>query len=287
MSLAGIHADTLSFRKRGQAALWLFRKISRQYHIIYHLSGCSAPFCLLARLCGKRMICHWTGSDTLRFQGKRSLFRRMGIWVQRNLVDLQMADSEIIQKELKEVGIEAHLLRLLPKTILGKITDLPEQPVVLSYWNDKRFDFYNGPLVFKLAEDYPKVKFLIALATGKDLTQVPKNVHFLGQVSNMSDIYHKCTCLVRMPRHDGLSAMVLEAMAHGRYVIYNQKCLYTNFAEDYNSARQALEKILRKTQPNFEGAEYVGQNFNTEREALELRRLLEFAFGEITTDNPQ
>jgi len=282
MSKTGIKADTLRpFKKRGQSTVWLFSKKSRPYRIIYHLGGCSAIFCVLARLKGKRMVSHWIGTDVMRYQGKLNVIKRMSIWVHQHLVGLQLADSEIIQEELRSIGIETNLLRLLPEAIIGQVTPLPEKPVVLSYWDDERLDFYGGNIVLALAREFPEVDFLIALATGKGLTNIPPNVRFLGLVGNMPEIYQKCTCLIRIPRHDGLSAMVLEAMANGRYVIYNKKYPFTNFATDFDSAHKALEEILKKQQPNVEGADYIKDNFSIDVEANRLRQLMENRFGSI------
>lgn len=282
MARVGIKADTLTaFKKRGQSTLWLFSAKSRPYGIIYHLGGCTAIFCVLARLRGKRMVSHWIGTDAMRYQGKLNLIKRLAIWVHQHLVDLELADSEIIQEELRAIGIETKLLRLLPQAIVSEVTALPEESRVLSYWFDDRFDFYGGPIIFALARAFSETEFLIVQASGKGLRDIPANVRFLGLVNNMPEIYRKCTCLIRMPRHDGLSAMVLEAMAHGRYVIYNHQVSFTNLATDYDTAYQALQEILNKREPNFAGAEYVKKNFNIEVEANHLKELMEDSFGSI------
>jgi len=280
MNKAGIKADTLAtFKRAGQYTRWLFSRKSRPYRIIYVLGGQATTLCILARLRGKRMITHWIGSDAMQYHGKLNLRKRLGIWVHKHLVDLELADSKIIQEELRSIGIETNLLRLLPQTIIGEVTALPEEPTVLSYWGDERFDFYGGRTVFALAKAFPDVKFLIAQASGKGLTDVPANVRFLGLVDNMPELYRKCTCLVRMPRHDGLSAMVLEAMAHGRYVIYNHNFTFASFANDFDSACKALEEILGKQEPNYEGADYIKKNFNIDNESNRLRELIESSFG--------
>jgi len=196
-------------------------------------------------------------------------------------VDLQLADSEIIQEELKGIGIEARLLRLLPQAIVAEVSPLPEKPAVLSYWDDSRFDFYGGNVVFALARAFPEVKFVIARAAGKGLAAVPANVRFLGMVKDLSAAYRDCTCMVRMPEHDGLSAMVLEAMANGRYVIYNKKFPFAAYANDFDSAKKALEEILKKQRPNTEGADYIKRTFDIRNEARNLRQLMEQTFGTI------
>jgi hypothetical protein len=227
------------------------------------------------------MVSHWIGSDAMRYQGRLNLIKRLGIWVHQHFVALELADSEIIQEELRSVGIETNLLRLLPQAIVGEVTPLPEEPIVVSYWFDERFDFYGGPIVFALARAFPHVKFLIVQASGKGLRDIPANVRFLGFVDNMPEIYRNCTCLVRMPLHDGLGAMVLEAMANGRYVIYNHKVPFTSFAQDFDSARKVLEEILNKQSPNSEGADYIKKNFSIDEQANRLRELMENSFGSI------
>lgn len=279
MEKAGIKADVMElFTRRGQSTAWLFSKKSTPYGIIYHLGGCSAIFCVLAKLRGKRMVSHWIGTDVMRYHGKINPIKWFSVWVHRHLVDLQLADSEIIQEELRSIGIETNLLRLLPEAIIGQVTPLPEQPVVLSYWDEERFEFYGGDLVIALAKAFPEIKFIIARATGKGLSSIPKNVQFLGFVEEMSKIYRDCTCLIRIPKHDGLSAMVLETMANGRYIIYNQKFPFTSYATDFDSARKTLEGILRKQQPNIDGADYVKKNFSIDVEANSLRKLMNETF---------
>ncbi len=276
MNKAGIKADVMEhFTRRGQSTVWLFSRKSRPYRIIYHLGGCSAIYCVLARLRGKQMVSHWIGTDAMCYHGKMNPFKRLSVWVHRHLVALQLADSEIIQEELRGIGIETKLLRLLPEAIIGQVTPLPEQPVILSYWDDKRFEFYGGDIVIALAKAFPEVKFVIVRATGKGLVEVPSNVEFLGMVDNMPEIYRSSTCLIRIPEHDGLSAMVLEAMANGRYVIYNHKCPCAYFATDFNSVCKALEKIMRKKTPSIEGAEYIKKNFSIDAEAMRLQKLME------------
>jgi hypothetical protein len=284
MKKAGIEADMLNLKGEVPSALWLFSSKSRPYRIIYHLGGCSGIFCILARLRGKRVVNHWIGTDVMRYSGKLSLRNRLGIWVHQHLVDLEFTDAKILQDELMAVGIKTDIVRLLSQTIIAEVTALPKEPTVLSYWHDERFHFYGGPIVFALAKAFPSVKFLITLATGKGLTEVPANIQFLGLVDNMAEVYRKCTCVIRMPQHDGFSVMVLEAMARGRYVIYNhehRELSFTSIAKDFDSARKSLEEILNKREPNLAGADYVKKNFSIDNEAARLRKLMENAFGSV------
>lgn len=275
MQKTGIKAETVVFRRRGEGLLWLLGKGGRKYDIIYHLSAGSALFCIVAKLRGSLVVNHWIGSDMCRYHGPFSLHKRISTLIQNTFVDLHLSDSEIIQDELLRIGIKSELVRLLPESLIGEVCQLPSEPTVLAYWMDSRFEFYGGPLVLQLAEEFPEVKFIIVRATGSGLKHKPANVEFLGFVTNMPDIYKKCDCLIRMPEHDGLSAMVLETMSRGRYVIYNKQLPFTHFANDYESARKALKEILAKKNPNIDGAVFVRENFDVAREAVRLRELLE------------
>ena len=53
------------------------------------------------------------------------------------------------------------------------------------------------------------------------------------------------------------------------------------YAGDFDSAKKALEEILKKQQPNSEGANYIKKNFSIEGEACRLRELMESAFGSV------
>ena len=125
----------------------------------------------------------------------------------------------------------------------------------------------------RLARDFPEIEFNILKATASD-ESTPQNLHLLGPRDDMEAVYRNSTVLIRIPEHDSLSAMVLEVLARGRYVIYNKQFPNCHFASDYDSAKIALQEIMKLTVPNTKGAEFIKENFSPAKEAEKLKQIL-------------
>jgi hypothetical protein len=122
--------------------------------------------------------------------------------------------------ELAEAGITA---TNVPLSVVETVEPAPPPPpplTLLSYLPTRKFDFYNGATVLSLASRFPDVRFLIVGDDGTD-RGATKNVEFLGYQRDIDKVYARSHALLRLPRHDGLSYMVLEALNHGRQVIWN------------------------------------------------------------------
>ncbi len=241
--------------------------------VIHVVSPCwgSRYLCWLAHGFGKKVFLHWIGSDVLDpvegivapGQGKKRDW-----WIRH--ADAHFADSPALVDALAEIGIHAELFRLLTDTILYEDEMLlPPSHAVLAYWSPGRRRFYGGDLVEQLASEYPEIPFYI-MGVNADGEDRPSNLHSLGWVDDPEELYRKTSILIRMPRHDSLSTMVLEALARGRWVIYSHAFPHTEFAETLDDARKALNRCLARTDLNLAGREYVRQTFHP---AAESRRL--------------
>jgi glycosyltransferase involved in cell wall biosynthesis len=177
-----------------------------------------------------------------------------------------MADSPALATELAQMDIHAPVVRLLPLAIEADVEPLPPAFTILSFWWDGRRDFYGGHIVLELAREMPDVQFLIAGATGAGESPSP-NVQFLGFQDDLSQTYRRSSLLIRLPEHDSLSAMVLEMLARGRYVIYNRSVDGCHLAADIAQVRSAIQDIRTKPQPNEQGARAVREQFSLDREA--------------------
>ena len=107
----------------------------------------------------------------------------------------------------------------------------------------------------------------------------PKNVCFLGRLPNLADIYPQVSVYLRLVEHDSLSAMVLEALARGRYVIYSKDLPFTETAGSFDEAHEALARLLARKRPNEAGAEYVRKHYRLDEQAEKLRRLYDRWIG--------
>ena len=168
----------------------------------------------VCRALQRKVVKHWVGSDVLR--AREPLVHEQHA---TGLVEHWAVAGHLVD-ELAEAGIPA---TPVPLSVVDAVTPTPLPPsplTVLSYLPTRKFDFYNGATVLSLASRFPDVHFLVVGSDGADRSAT-KNVEFLGYQREMDAIYARSHVLLRLPRHDGLSYMVLEALNHGRHVIWN------------------------------------------------------------------
>jgi hypothetical protein len=272
---AGLHAEVTDTRGRFALLKWAVKGHWRRFDVIHHAIGIwKWKIALILMLVPRPIIWHWIGTDVLDFQrnaqmGWRGFILRLAAY---RGAKAHLADSPELAEELQELGIKAQVVRLLPKQIEAEIEPLPQKFSVLSFWWDGRRDFYGGGIVFELAKEFPDIKFRVVGTTGEN-EKVSPNVEFLGFQKDLSKIYSESSVLIRIPEHDSMSAMVLEMLARGRYVIYNKKLQGCHFANDVSEARKAFQLIMKKTTPNTEGAEMVREYFSLDKEATKLNQI--------------
>jgi glycosyltransferase involved in cell wall biosynthesis len=255
---------------------WLIRGQWRRYDAFYRIGGSGSWMYNFILFCtGKPIIWHWIGSDVLLLRNSR-----LDLWVQKFLQRhkfnywprLHAADSPDVQMELYSLGITSEVIRLLPERIEAAVEPLPETFTVLSYWLENRKTFYGGDIVMQFAREMPEIKFLILGAREDDYASLP-NVTFLGWQTNLESFYSQSSVLIRLPEHDSLSAMVLEMLARGRYIIYNKKMTGCHFARNYVETKEALEQIKMLNTPNHDGARYIQENFSVNQQVQKAAQL--------------
>lgn len=282
---AGMTCETIpDFPNKMTLIKWIVKGQWRQFDVIHHVRGISWFYGMIFALIGKPVIWHWIGTDVMCFGkiykgggGLRGILTRLAIkkWSYAHL-----ADSPELAKELASYGIKAEVVRLLPKAVEAEIEPLPQNPCVLSYWAPTSRDFYNAPIIMQLAKTFPDISFLIAGDDGNGIT-APDNVRFLGRLPNLAEIYSQVSVYIRLVKHDSLSAIVLEALARGRYVIYSKKFPCSEFAQDFIQSKKALEKMILIYEPNYAGAEYVRNNYNLKEQIGSIREKYEQWFDKL------
>lgn len=269
---AGIRVAQVSDTPRWLGLSWVLSRAFRRARVIHMVWGGHVVVSIAARLLGKTLVWHWIGTDVLGLRQRKGWVARLRRWIARRCVRAHLADSPELARELEVSGIHAEVCRLLPASIESEAMPLPEAFRVLSYWNDERMAFYGGRTILEVARRMPDVEFLIVGATGAGVT-APGNVRFLGQVSNLDPIYEKTSVFLRLPEHDSLSAMVLEALARGRFVVCNRDFPHCLRAETVDQVWTALRRLADAKAPNHDGAVFVQERFSLDREADGLRRL--------------
>ncbi len=269
---AGIAVAPVAGKPRWFGLSWIFSRTFLRAKVVHMVWGGHVIVSIAARLLGKTLVWHWIGSDILAFRGHHGA----ASWLRKRLahrsVRAHLADSPELAEELKELGIAAQVCRLLPSSIEAEVLPLPEKFRVLSYWTDERRTFYGGDLILELAKELDDIDFLIAGADGHDVPH-SSNVTFLGQRETLDHIYPRVWVFLRLPKHDSLSAMVLESLARGRYVIYNKAFPHCRRAETMSELRSTLREIRDLAEPNRAGAAFVKEQFSLQHEADILRRV--------------
>lgn len=217
----------------------------------------------IAKILNKKVVCHWIGSDVLEAMKKPKETLKF-----QKYIDLNLAGSQLLQEELLDIGIESIVENIILDDILIRNNKLRlKEHGVLVYLPTGREEFYGGKLIERLAKEFPKINFYIVANVNTDYLKNFKNIKNIGKVSleEMEEIYDKISILIRIPKHDGLSLMVLEALARGKEIIYKYEHPYTKKAEDYIQLKKQFELIIQKPpEYNLEAAKYVKENYSAD-----------------------
>ena len=259
----------------GSLATWLAgAQALRQADIIYLIGGqlqrWSRPDVLM-RLGKRPVVMHWVGSDVTfarnvvrARRASRALLRSPQHW----------AEVSWTARELRELGVNAEIVPLTSTRIHADVQPLPPDFTVLTYLPATRPDFYGRELVMRLAAETLEMRFLVVGSTGEGWN-APANVEFLGWRQEMDAVYARSTALLRLPAHDGLSFMVLEALAAGRYVFWNHPLEGVIQVSDANTAWTELQRLLARHRSgrlelNEPGRSAVREHFAPERVRAEI-----------------
>lgn len=215
----------------------------------------------IAKLFNKKVINHWIGSDILLAQ-KNDKYKKI-----QKYIDVNLACSPLIKEELYSMGIDAEDIPIIPAGLNTKYAKIPNKHQVLTYLPEGREEFYGIEAIRHLASKYKEINFNIVANTNKSLLDYD-NVKFLGYVKleDMDKIYDETSILIRLPEHDGLSLMLLEALLKGKEVIYTYDFPYVFTPQNLKDLELIFEKIIQQ-QPkrNSEAHEFVISNYNSDK----------------------
>ena len=236
-------------------------QIIKKFDIVHLISGCQRiKFLIWLRLLGKKTINHWIGTDVLRVS--RDTTSRLLARITDKLIDIQFAQLPNLVEELKIAGIKADYLPIVPP--VNNQLAITHKQGILMYVPWDRVDFHRGSELLELAKMFPDINFHIVDNEGKGLPSLP-NIHYRGWVSDMDEVWENVSILVRFPKHDGLSSMVLEALARGKWVIWNQHLSCCSYIQKIEDIPQELKKLLDKKMPNIEGRKFVLSEFDPQK----------------------
>ncbi len=210
----------------------------------------------LARL-GIPTLTLWIGSDVVLHApfASRAFAERSWHW----------CVASWLRDELTGAGIEAEVVRITPPHVPHPAPALPPRFAVLAYALQDRGELYGLEFVLELASRRPDIQFFLLGATPAE--SLPANVAALGWVGDMDAVMARTTIYVRPTAHDGLSNLVLEALANGRYVMWTYPFPGADAVDTVDAAEARLNELHRqyaegRLSPNTEGRAAVIEMFD-------------------------
>jgi glycosyltransferase involved in cell wall biosynthesis len=166
----------------------------------------------------KKLVLQWQGSDvSIAVQNYRS-----GKF-NRKYVDygVSFTDAEWLKKELSAIDVRAGILPFKHLAVTDRSAPFRTTDV-LSYIAQDNEKFYGIEQIEALATNFPSVNFHIVGSNGQALKS-PANVIYHGwvQQDKMKALLNEHAIFLRLTAHDGYSLAVMEAIANGNYVIWN------------------------------------------------------------------
>lgn len=213
---------------------------------------------------GIPIVMNWVGTDVLK---------AIKAYNEDNYIEeyisnpIHFCEVNWISDELNEVGINAEVCNFAsfdktfsPKNIKN------DKLTVLSYIPDNRSEFYGIATIIKLAENFSNVSFIIVGGTFKNYN-LPKNIKPMGWVTEMDQLYDEVDVCIRYTDHDGLSNFVLEGLARGKQVIYNNDFPNCYYSPNQEILFENFGKLLEafngnKDLTNLKGINFIKENFS-------------------------
>jgi hypothetical protein len=215
----------------------------------------------------KKVVIFWCGSDVLEGQAEYRA-GKSDPWVAERI---HWAGAPWLADEVRAMSLKCEYVPITWVPPVEELSPLPKVFSVLSYLPDaSRVSLYGIDQVCEAAQKMPYVRFtIVGLRPGQSL-KVPANVVVRQHQPNINQLLRETTVLWRPTRHDGLSFTVLEALAHGRHVIWSYPLTGALLARDAATSRAELERLfdLHETNAldvNSLGAEFVACNFSPDK----------------------
>lgn len=208
---------------------------------------------------GKKLIMQWAGTDVLKAIDN---YKRKSANPKFISKVKHFSEAPWLIEELKEVGIEAKQLYFTTFEERNSIkrSKLPDNFTILTYLGNNRADFYGLKHIIALAEALPDV-LINVVGENRLNQQLPNNIHMLGWVNDMEQLYNDSVVFIRMTKHDGFPNSVIEALSHGMYVCWNNKYLHTIHTPTSESLIKAVSKLKKDFSRNELNLNVAGQDF--------------------------
>ena len=221
-----------------------------------------------ARLLGpSKLVMLWSGSDAL-WAKKDAAAGKLHPWI---AAKTHWAVSPWIAEEVRSVGLDCEHVQVSFVPLVKDILPMPTKFSVLSYVpSGDKADLYGWDQIVEVAKALPSVNFKVVGLREPGRLFAPQNVKIEGWTDNLAIHIREASVIFRPVQHDGLSFMVLESMAQGRYVLYSYPLPGTTQARDAGEAIQELQRLGKLSEAqslgcNTDGVRIVEQEYSEPR----------------------
>lgn len=222
-------------------------------------------------LAKKKVVILWSGSDVIHAQNDYSQ-GKMSSWVAEKV---HWAVSPWVAEEVRSMGLPCECVQASFVTPVADPPPLPKKFSVLVYVASlEKKDLYGWDRMVEVADKLRSVEFnLVGLEAGQVL-KGPPNIKVHNRV-DIAPFYERASVLYRPVRHDGLSFMVLEALARGRHVLYSYPLPACTQVTSVDMACRELEKLqgLHEQQTlelNLAGIDLIHSDYDPDKVQADL-----------------
>ena len=225
--------------------------------------GCRKYFYLIIirYLLKKKIFVHFVGSDILRLKKVKVIDRINWIFALKTAHRIFTGAPWHVKELENLISTESFILFFANYEKIEKILPLPEKFTVLCYLPQERSRYYGEELIKILIEEYPNIKFII-LGSEQFIHYNNVLTKKIDYNIDMTELYSQSTLLVRLPKHDGFSSMVLEALSFGRNIIWTHNIPHVQHTELYRDDLIQAFESAKKKDSNSKGAIWVKEKFN-------------------------
>jgi hypothetical protein len=196
---------------------------------------------LAAYAARKRRIVHWFGNDVAALNAHPRLARRY-----RSARFVHLAQDADVARKLDTLGLCATVACVPALPRIDVIRPLPERFTVLLYLPADRPEIYGRHQYERLmrALTGEAVQYIIV---GGGTIAVPSGVRAeqIGWRHDLSDIYERSSVLARFTQTDSFSAMVVEALLHGRHVLWSNDFPYVTRLANFHDLEKNVRSLLQ------------------------------------------
>ncbi len=223
---------------------------------------------------GVPVVVIWAGSDVLI--AAESPFD-MAVIERRGYHNAAVAPWLV--DELRALGVTAAWVPVGAMELQPRVAPLPQRFRVLTYLPHPRRSFYGEQRVYRIARAMPDVEFAV-LGAGEADPHAPENVAFAGYVHDAGNELDASTVLLRLTDHDGMSVLVLEALAHARHVVWTHELPGVHAVCDEDRALAVLQRLAAEhaagtLRPNAIGRAFVGEHYAAADVARGIERFVD------------